>query len=80
MAHIRTFIVDYQALDVHGRVIKTGKARCKNKLSKFDAMAGLENHLKKQDPQIKSIKVLSCRSEDILGLAEDLQDILNIIR
>lgn len=44
------FLVKYKAIAADGRVIKEGTIIAKMKMSKFEALAGTEEHLKKTIP------------------------------
>ena len=57
----------YQALDIDGKIIKTGTVICKRKMSKFAAIAGYENHLKAKNKNINRIGVIYCSPKSILG-------------
>lgn len=68
----KTYIVVYEVVNSKGNVIKSGKIKCKNKLSKFDAMAGLDNHLEKTVPDFYKMNVKSCHEDNLLGFDFDM--------
>lgn len=59
----KNFLVVYSATNAAGTVIKSGKMRCKNKLSEFDAQAGLESHFQKTLVGFSKLIVSSCKEE-----------------
>jgi len=61
----RNYIIEYESLDASGHIIKYGKMRAKNKMSEFEAMAGLDNHLKKTVPGHHKMNVKKIRAEGI---------------
>lgn len=63
----QNYIIEYQALDATGKIIKEGKIKAKNKLSKFDAQCGFEEHLKKTLPNFSRLIVKKC-VEDYFGI------------
>ena len=65
------FKLKYSAVDSKGLEIKSGTVICKRKMSKFDAIAGYENHLKNKDDRIKRIKVIYCAQNTLLGYMPD---------
>lgn len=65
------FKLKYIAVDSKGLEIKSGTVICKRKLSKFDAIAGYENHLKNKDNRISRIKVIYCAQNTLLGYMPD---------
>jgi hypothetical protein len=65
------FKLKYSAVDSKGLEIKSGTVICKRKLSKFDAIAGYENHLKNKDSRINRIEVIYCAPKTLLGYMPD---------
>ncbi len=65
------FKLKYIAIDSKGLEIKSGTVICKRKLSKFDAIAGYENHLKSKDSRINRIEVIYCAQNTLLGYMPD---------
>lgn len=66
------YIVKYVAFGSDNRILKHGTMRCKNKLSNFDAMAGLENHFKAKLPGFAKLTVTSVE----IATAETFLDLL----
>ena len=64
----------YQALDNKGNIIKTGTVICYRKMSKFDAIAGYENHLKAKNSDINKIKVIYCAIKTVLGFMPEFDN------
>lgn len=57
------YTVQYVAFGADNKVIKHGRMRVKNRLSKFDAMAGLEKHFNKVLPGFTKLTVLNIKVE-----------------
>ena len=68
------YLVTYLAFDSSNMVIKKGTVRCKNRLSAFDAQAGLERHFEKTLSGFTRLLVTSCHIETSF-----LDDILNLM-
>ena len=68
------YLIEYRVLDNTGATIKSGTMRAKNKQTKFEAMAGLEDFLRKKVPNFHKLEVVSCVEEKVTkeSLFEDM--------
>ena len=57
------YIIEYRVLSSIDAVIKTGKIRCKNKDTEFQAKVGLDNYLKRTVPAFSRLIIISCTVE-----------------
>lgn len=64
MVERNTYIIRYVAQDAKNQIIKHGTMRCKNRMSSFDAQAGLERFLEKKLIGFKKLTVLEIKIED----------------
>lgn len=65
------FKLKYNALDSSGSIVKSGTVICKRKMSKFDAIAGYEKHVKNKDARISRIEAIYCTPKTLLGYMPD---------
>ncbi len=65
----KTFFIDYRLMDNEGFILKEGKFKVKNKISKFDAQCSFEDYLKKKHPNFGKLIINSC-FEDFLGFGD----------
>jgi hypothetical protein len=67
-----TYIVQYIAFGDGNRILKEGKMRCKNRLSEFDAQAGLDDFFKKKLSGFRKLKVISVKIESSADFLESI--------
>lgn len=64
--HKKTFIINYTLKNKSGQIIKDGKMRVKNKISKFEAQCSFEEYLKKKHKDFGYLEIHQCY-EDIFS-------------
>lgn len=57
---MKTYLIEYRALDAQNIVIKEGKIKVKNKMSQMQAKIDLEKYLIKKLPNFNKLIVLKC--------------------
>ena len=60
---LSNYLIVYTAYDKNGSVIKDGKMRVKNKLSKFEAQCSFEEYLKKKCENFNKLVIHSCQDD-----------------
>jgi len=72
MSHTLNFILKIQPFDQNGNKMPVVNLKAKNKLSRFDAMAGTEKYLQSKFPEIARIQVTECVSANIHAFGEEM--------
>lgn len=63
----RNYIIEYTAKDKNGAILKSGKIRAKNRMSKVEAQVKFEDWLKKKYPDFGQLIVHKCYDDSPLG-------------